>query len=134
MTENDIQQQLVMLLRAYCRRDVCWFAVPNGEWRYPKTAARLQAQGVRAGAPDMVFIVRGEFHGLEIKRERGRVSETQDTFAGEILQAGGHYGLCRGLEQTLQYLSGLGVFRAGVKFTFRDKEVVAVAKAARLAD
>lgn len=118
--ENAIQQQVVRVLQSYCRPEVCWFAVPNGEWRFPKTAQRLKLQGVRPGAPDLVFIVGGVFHGVEIKRETGRVSISQDIMGNEIVNAGGHYHVCHGVHEAIKCLTEIGVFTPGVKFTFRD--------------
>jgi hypothetical protein len=120
LSENAIQQQVAVLLHSYCRPDVTWFAVPNGEWRYPKTAARLKASGVRPGAPDLVVVVRGRFHGIEIKRDTGRLSDVQETFGLEIERAGGGYHVCRGLRETIDCLLGLTVFIPGVKFTFSE--------------
>lgn len=44
------------------------FAVPNGGDRHPAVAARLKAEGVRAGIPDIFLDVpRRGFHGLRIE-------------------------------------------------------------------
>jgi hypothetical protein len=120
MTENQIQQQLTRLLESYCRPDVTWFAVPNGEWRFPKTAARLKAQGVRPGAPDLVLVIDGKFYGVEVKSEKGRSSEAQVAMGQLIERSGGNYIVCYGLISTVEYLSRISVFAPGVKFTFRD--------------
>jgi VRR-NUC domain len=120
MTENQIQQQLTRLLESYCRPDATWFAVPNGEWRFPKTAARLKASGVRPGAPDLVLVIDGRFYGVEVKSEKGRVSEAQAAMGRQIERSGGHYVVCYGLISAIEHLSRIGVFSPGVKFTFRD--------------
>jgi hypothetical protein len=123
-TENSIQQKVVELLHHFCRPDVAWFAVPNGEWRYPKTATRLKLQGVRPGAPDLVLCVRGWFHGIEIKRDKGRVSDAQIDMGEEISRANGGYHVCHGLRETVRCLLDLHVFMPEVHFTFDDKEGV----------
>jgi VRR-NUC domain len=120
MTENQIQQQLTRLLESYCRPDVAWFAVPNGEWRFPKTAARLKASGVRPGAPDLVLVMDGKFYGVEVKSERGRPSEAQAAMGRLIERSGGSYIVCYGLISAIEYLSRIGVFAPGIKFTFHD--------------
>jgi hypothetical protein len=55
------------------------YAVPNGGLRSPRTAARLKAEGVRAGVPDIALDVpRNGWHGLRIELKRpGRHSVTQ---------------------------------------------------------
>jgi hypothetical protein len=123
LTENQIQQQVVVLLESYCRNDVTWFGVPNGEFRFPKTAARLKAQGVRPGAPDLVVLSSGIFYGLELKRDSGRLADSQRSMGAEITRAGGIYYVCYGLEEAVQCLMKIDVFRPGFKFTFRDNGV-----------
>lgn len=115
LSENAIQQQVVVALHGYCRPDVAWFAVPNGEWRFPKTAARLKAQGVRAGAPDLVVLVGGHMHGIEIKRDSGRLANSQQAFGQEIVRAGGSYHVCYGVEEAVACLLQIGAFVPAVK-------------------
>lgn len=68
-------------------------AVPNGGDRHPAVAARLKAEGVRKGVPDMCLPVpRGGFGALwiELKRQAGgRVSPEQRVWIAG-LQANGH--------------------------------------------
>lgn len=119
-SENSVQQQVVTLLESYCRPDVTWFAVPNGEWRYRRTAARLKAQGVRAGAPDLIVLVDGHFHGIELKSEHGRPSDAQVMMGERIVLSGGDYHVCYGLHATVKKLIDIGVFTPSINFTFRD--------------
>ncbi len=57
------------------------YHVPNGGYRHPATAARMKAQGVKPGVPDLCLpVARGGWHGLyvEMKRKKdGRVSDAQ---------------------------------------------------------
>jgi hypothetical protein len=69
------------------------FAIPNGGHRHKAVAAKLRAEGVRAGVPDLFLPVAcGIFHGLfiELKAKGGRTTETQ----GEWLQALWSRGYC----------------------------------------
>ena len=56
-------------------------AIPNGGERHPAVAAKLRAEGVSAGVPDLLIpLPRGHSHGLwiEMKKQRGgRVSPKQ---------------------------------------------------------
>jgi hypothetical protein len=126
-SEDSIQRRLVELLGNYCRPDVAWFAVPNGGWRFKRTAAKLKATGVRPGVPDIVILVRGRFHGVELKRENGRTSKAQDGMAVEIERAGGGYHVCRGFREALLCLIELGVFQPRIRFTVSG-EAIANAK------
>ena len=63
------------------------FAVPNGGQRSARTAARLKAEGVRRGVPDVLLDVpRAGYHGLRIELKKpGRhsvSSEQREWIAG----------------------------------------------------
>lgn len=118
--EDTIQRHIVKLLESYARPDVVWFAVPNGGFRFGRTAAILKAQGLRPGAPDLVILRKGEFHGVEIKSDKGVVSGHQAAFGLAIEQAGGGYHVTYGLDQTIKRLIALDIFRPGLKFTFPE--------------
>ena len=46
-------------------------AIPNGGYRPMATAARLKAEGVKAGYPDILLdVARGPWHGLRIEMKR----------------------------------------------------------------
>lgn len=91
---------------------VC-FAIPNGGRRDAITGARLKAEGVKAGIPD-IFLAKaasgksGLF--IEMKTRRGRVSESQrDLFP--LLEAQGYgVAVCRGWREAADaveaYLAG----------------------------
>lgn len=56
------------------------FAVPNGGHRNPVVAAKLRAEGVTPGVPDVfVRVPSGQYHGmqLEAKRKGGKPSPAQ---------------------------------------------------------
>lgn len=53
------------------------FAIPNGGHRHKATAAKLKAEGVKAGVPDICLpVARGEYHGLWIEMKAGRNKPT----------------------------------------------------------
>jgi hypothetical protein len=46
----------VTVVNALERAGIVFFAVPNGGERNPREAKKLQREGVRAGAPDLVLV------------------------------------------------------------------------------
>lgn len=54
-----------------------WCHIPNGEYRRPKTSARLQKMGVKAGVPDIMLLHGGRAYFFEIKAGRGKATESQ---------------------------------------------------------
>jgi hypothetical protein len=77
------------------------FHVPNGEKRAKSTAARLQAQGVKAGVPDLMLPVsRHGYHGLwiEMKATGGRLSPAQRTWIDALRLQGYRVSVCYGWE------------------------------------
>lgn len=109
-----MQTHVCKLLYAYGRYDICWFAVPNGEQRNPKTAARLKQQGVRAGAQDMAFIIDHIFHALELKTETGKLSKAQTQFQEDLERAGGVYHVAYGLNEAIVALIDIDAFRPNI--------------------
>lgn len=82
------------------------YHVPNGGSRNRAEAARLQAEGVKAGVPDLCLPVpRGAFHGLYIELKRLRGSRTSDLQVGwmeSLMKQGYCVALCKGWEQAAQ--------------------------------
>ena len=117
MSEATLQAHVVKLLQAYARHDVCWFHVPNGELRDMRTAAKLKLAGVRAGVADLILIVDGRAHGLELKTETGRLSDKQVEFCEDLERAGGFFHAAYGIDQAIGVLTGLDVFRPNITIT-----------------
>ena len=56
-----------------------FYAVPNGGYRRKSEAARLKAEGVRAGVPDLcVPVARGGYHSLYIEMKAGKGKPTEE--------------------------------------------------------
>lgn len=90
------------------------YHVPNEGKRSAAEGARLRAQGLRRGVPDICLPVAvNGFHGLyiELKRERGgRVSDDQQFWLDALMEQGYFVALCRGWERAagviMRYLRG----------------------------
>jgi len=104
-SEHQIQAALVEVLRVSAYPGVFWWAVPNGGKRAIGTAVRLKAEGVRAGVPDLVFIINGLTHGLEMKKRGGSQSLAQKAAQIAWEAAGGVYAVARGVDEALDVLA-----------------------------
>jgi hypothetical protein len=86
------------------------FAIPNGGKRDPITAARLKAEGVKAGVPDIMNPVpNGYYVGLFIemkKPEKGSVSPAQTEYHENLRVLGYAVAVCYGWRAARQcYMS-----------------------------
>ncbi len=109
---EEVEQRNVIIYCAYAGIPV--FAIPNGGSRNKREAARLTAQGVKKGVPDL-FIPRaaGKFHGLfiEMKREKGgRLSPDQAEWIALLRREGYAAYACPGFDNARavidRYLAG----------------------------
>lgn len=81
------------------------FAVPNGGYRTPTTAAKIKAEGALPGVSDLILLIaRGGYHGLliEMKTEKGRQSETQKEWQILIEADGYKYVVVRSIEEFIK--------------------------------
>jgi len=109
--EAEIQKTLCRHLSWRARADCFWFAVPNGGKRNAIEASHLQAQGVRAGVPDMILICGGRTYGLELKSDQGRVSVAQEAAQIEMEMAGATVATAYGLDAALAQVEQWGLMR-----------------------
>lgn len=76
-------------------------AIPNGGWRDIKTAARLKAEGVTKGVPDL-FIPEWRFW-IEMKRQKGGVaSDEQKDWLVYLNSIRYTAVVCRGADDAMQ--------------------------------
>lgn len=102
-TEHDEQVALIQWARAQSAgipELAMLLAIPNGGARHKVVAAKLRAEGVRAGVPDLFLPVpRGSHHGLwvELKRIKGGViSEAQAGWIADLQLQGYAVEVCKG--------------------------------------
>lgn len=70
-TESTEQKQLVRWLKAREKEGkLLFFSVPNGANVSQNNRARLKAEGMRSGVPDLIVITPDHCIGLELKRAR----------------------------------------------------------------
>jgi hypothetical protein len=117
MSEDNLQINICKLLNAYARPDVCWWCCPNGAVLPWKVAKEMKEMGVRPGAADLMFVIDGVFHGLELKTEIGVVSGEQLQYREDLERAGGFFHAAFGLDEAIGVLRGLKAFRSNVNIT-----------------
>ena len=108
MKEDLLQYKLCGYLR---QRGISFFHVPNGGYRRPREAAKLKTLGVRAGVADLVLLVKnGVTIFIELKVEKGRLSDSQKEFQRDVTQLGFNFYVIKadsiqsGVEQLGQIL------------------------------
>lgn len=109
-TEHDEQARVVAWLRFH---GVLHFAVPNGARVRPSVARKLTAEGMVAGAPDlMIFPGSGVAIALEMKRVKGgRVSAEQGVMLLALEKARIPIVVGNGHEHAIGQLKAMGVGR-----------------------
>jgi len=107
--ERDIQRSVVQHLAWHAHPDAFCFHVPLGGYRKPIEAAILKSLGTIAGVPDLVCILYGRVYCVEIKTERGRVSDVQRVIHERLRRAGAEVAVAFGLEEVLATLMAWGV-------------------------
>jgi hypothetical protein len=98
--EEQIQRAIVQFLDKALPPDSFAFAVANQRGtRRRFEMGILKAMGVRPGCPDLVILHRGRFIGLEVKAEKGKLSDRQADCADAIVNAGGFFSVVRSVEE-----------------------------------
>lgn len=116
-TETAEQQTLFQWARMMCGK---WpelkllYHIPNEGKRSQKTGARMKAEGLKKGVPDICLpVARGGNHGLyiELKRvENSRVTQEQLEWIEALMAQGYVAAVCRGCDEAIRlitdYLNG----------------------------
>lgn len=102
--EQSFQLALVGLLRAALTPKTYFFACPNGGYRSHIEAAIMVGQGVRRGVPDLILVHDGRIFGLEIKSEKGRLTDDQRATHIDMERAGARIATVRSIEEAIAQL------------------------------
>ena len=108
--EEDLQRAVVQFLKVACPTAL-WFAVPNQRGTRKRWENEmLVAMGVRAGVPDLVFVLPGGRVGfIELKAPKGRMEASQLIFAEEALALGTLHLVCRSVAEVQGALAAWGL-------------------------
>jgi hypothetical protein len=110
MSEDTIHRAVVQHLQFRGRPDVFWFHPANGGVRDKITAARMKGLGVIPGVPDIVLVIAGRTHGLELKSGNGKPSPAQIAAHERLKRSGAALAITYGLDEALAALAAWGAF------------------------
>lgn len=90
------------------------FAIPNGGARDAVTGAKMKAEGVKRGVPDLFLpVARNGYHGLFIemkRRDGGRITPEQQRWIDRLTEQGYRVVVCYGRDEAetaiVTYLEG----------------------------
>jgi hypothetical protein len=103
--EAQVQRAIIDRLRF---AGVLCVAVPNEGRRSAREGARLKGNGLRPGFPDLICMQRGLVAFLEVKAEKGRVSDAQAEFHRELERQGMSVAVVRSQDEACEFLRGEG--------------------------
>lgn len=111
-SEHSIQVKLVQRLAIQLRPEVVRFSIPNGGLRNQRVAMQMKAEGLTPGMPDLGFAVEdGRVVWLEMKNERGALSDMQWGIRRRLEGLGHKWAMARSVEEALDHLDTFGVLR-----------------------
>lgn len=113
--ESEFQIQLADFLNRWIAPGWEYTHMPTGEKRDMGTAAKLKAMGTKAGWPDLIFVSpKGVFHGLELKRKGGDLSEEQEAFHSRATGKGWHVAVAYNFDAAVKILTLWGALRINI--------------------
>jgi hypothetical protein len=105
-SESEIQIQIVELLKTVLKGDVLWTFFPAGEaggGRGGKVrGARLKRMGLHPGWPDLQFLYKGRYFGMEVKTKTGRLSQSQRRMHSLLEEQGVSVAVVRSINDVLE--------------------------------
>tara|TARA_R100001015_G_C4616516_1_gene172681 strand:- start:642 stop:1142 length:501 start_codon:yes stop_codon:yes gene_type:complete len=105
-SESEIQIQIVELLKRILKGDVLWTFFPAGEaggGRGGKVrGARLKRMGLHPGWPDLQFLHKGRYYGMEVKTKTGRLSQSQRRMHSLLEEQGVSVAVVRSINDVLE--------------------------------
>jgi len=114
--EQRLQIAVAGYLRVALKPPTIWTAFPAGGGGKVR-GAFLKAMGLQAGWPDLVVMEplpkRSHYGalvvGIELKAEKGRMSNSQEAVRASFVAAGAHWFLARSLDEVEGFLRGVGI-------------------------
>lgn len=121
--ETDLTVRLVRVLHEaeamkVLKPDLVWWHTANeGKLRSAVEGALRKAMGVKAGAPDFVFILGPRAVIVELKGPTGSLSPEQRLMREQIHAQGGIYAVCKSVEAVFAALDEAGMLKEGTSWS-----------------
>jgi len=113
VAEHAIQKAIARyLLHLELQGKLLYFAIPNGGARHIAVAAKMKAEGVRAGVPDLMILTNGIPRFLEVKTDRGDLSEKQKEWFAHLDGQGVDCALVRSITDVENVLKEWGILES----------------------
>ena len=115
--ESDIQVAICEYLNIVKnRRRFIFFSPQNENFSAGKTRSQFsgadfgrikkaKAMGLTSGVADLILLHNGNLYALEVKTQKGRLSENQKRFRDDVLRAGGEYAVVRSVDDVRNALN-----------------------------
>jgi len=103
MKERDLHRAVAAYLDAALPKDAYWTTIPGGDGR------ATRAPGYKPGCPDLLVAWNGITVLIELKTERGRLSDAQKETFEQIFLAGLRGGVCRSVDEVFASLKTFGI-------------------------
>ena len=98
--EQALQQQVARFINQ-AAPGLLWWHVPNSSGnRGPKLGGILKSMGVKAGVPDLVFVLpTGRAGFIELKAGTGKLTDSQKDFRDRVTDAGAFWAEARSVAE-----------------------------------
>jgi hypothetical protein len=116
-SEHIIQARLLKILVWAARPEIKIVSVPNAGKRSFIAAAKLKAEGMTAGIPDLMVLFpidQGAIAWLEMKTRSGSLSTVQLGFKAWCERSGHRWAMARSVDEALDVLRGWNALKPGV--------------------
>ena len=112
--EDGLHFAVAQYLKLCLKRGVVWCHVPNGEKRDIRFAAKLKKMGTKAGWPDLQLFYEGKAYFIELKAQKGQLSQSQKQVIGSLRDQGFEVKICRSLDEVKAACQEWGMAYNGV--------------------
>jgi hypothetical protein len=113
--EQAIQRALFQHFASRRAQGTFAWHCPNGGYRTPAEARIFAGLGVVRGIPDVHALRDGRFFALELKSERGRLSDSLIATMAALEAAGAVVGTAHGLDEAIAWLEAHHLLRGSAQ-------------------